>query len=92
MSNRFSSESRDPSYIDSAICPYRAALKTHERLPRQALLAPPAGKRPTGQPRTTWSDFISDHAWTHLGVEAAELSETAVDREVFRVHLGLLPQ
>jgi len=32
-----------------------------------------------------------DHAWTRLGVEPAELSEIAVDREVFRVFQGLLP-
>jgi len=30
-------------------------------------------------------------ACSHLGVEAAELSEIAVDREVFQVLLELLP-
>jgi len=36
-------------------------------------------------------DYISDLAWYRLGVEPPELSEIAVDREVFRVLLGLLP-
>ena len=35
--------------------------------------------------------FISDLAWSRLGLERAELSEIAVDREVFRTPLGLLP-
>jgi len=38
--------------------------------------------------RTRWRDYIL--AWTRLGVGLGELSEIAVDREVFRVHLGLL--
>jgi len=38
-----------------------------------------------------WSDYISDLAWSRLGVEPAELSEFAADREVFQVLLGLLP-
>jgi len=38
-----------------------------------------------------WCDYISDPAWSRLGVEPAELSEIAVDREVFQVPLGLLP-
>jgi len=40
---------------------------------------------------TRWSDNISDLAWSLLGVELAELSGIAVDLEVFRVLLGLLP-
>jgi len=42
--------------------------------------------------RTRWSVDISDLAWPRLGVETAGLSELAVDREVFRVFLGLLPR
>jgi len=38
-----------------------------------------------------WRDYISNPAWSRLGVEPAEISEIAVDREVFRVLLGLLP-
>jgi len=40
---------------------------------------------------TRWSDYISNLAWYHLGVEQAELPEIALDREVFRVLLVLLP-
>jgi len=49
-------------------------------------------KRPSwGRPRTSWRDYTSDFAWSVLGVEPAELSKIAVDREVFWVLLGLLP-
>ena len=37
------------------------------------------------------TDYTSDLAWSRLGVEPAERSEIAVDREVFQVVLGLLP-
>jgi len=40
------------------------------------------------RPRTWWNDYISDLAWSRLGVELAKLSEISVD--VFRVLLGLL--
>jgi len=36
-------------------------------------------------------DYISDPACSRHGVEPTELSEIAVDREEFRVLLGLLP-
>jgi len=58
----------------------------------QVLLAPPTGKRLRVRPRTRWSDYISDFSWSRLSVEPAELSEIAVDREVSRVLLGLLPR
>jgi len=58
---------------------------------RQVLLAKPTGKRPRCRPRTSWINYISDLAWSRLGVEQAELSEIAVDREVVQVLLGLLP-
>ena len=51
----------------------------YESLARQALLAKSTGKRPGGLPRSGWSDYISDLAWSCLGVELAELSEIAVD-------------
>jgi len=34
---------------------------------------------------------MSNPAWSRLGVEQAELSEIAVDREVYSVILALLP-
>jgi len=64
---------------------------SRERLARHVLLAKPTGKRPKGLPRPRWSDSITDLARCPLGVEPAELSEIAVDREGFRVLLGLLP-
>jgi len=55
---------------------------------RHVLLATLMGKRPRGRPRTKWSDYISELAWTSLGVESAKLSDIAVDREVFPVLLA----
>jgi len=54
-------------------------------------LAKPTEKRFRGHPRPRCSEYISDLAWSRLGVEPAELSEIFVDREVFQVLLGLLP-
>jgi len=62
-----------------------------ERLARQVLLATPMGKWPGDRPRTRWSDCISDRAWSHLGVEPAQLFDIAVDCEVSRDLIGLLP-
>jgi len=53
-------------------------------------LHPCTGKRARSRPTTRWSDYISDLAWFHLGMEPAELSEILVDREVLRVLLELL--
>jgi len=47
----------------------------------QVLLAIPTGKWPRVRPRTRWRDCISDLAWFRLGVEPAELSKIAVERE-----------
>ena len=69
MSNHFSSESRDPSYISSAMCPECSKKDWRGK----SCWLNPQGKRPRGRPRTTWSDYISDLAWSPLGVEPAEL-------------------
>ena len=53
------------------------------------LQSTPPVKRPRSRPR--WRDYISDLAWSRLGVEPAELCEIVVDREVFQALLGLLP-
>jgi len=47
-------------------------------------------KWPSVRPRTRWRDYISDLAWSRVGVEPTKLSEIVVDRKVFRVLLGLL--
>jgi len=36
-------------------------------------------------------DYVSDLAWSRLGVEPAEQCEIAVDRELLQVIQGLLP-
>jgi len=60
------------------------------RLVRQALLAKPTGKPSRCQPRPRLSTCISELAWSRLGVEPAELSEVAVEREVFQVLLWIM--
>jgi len=88
MSNHFS-ESRYPSYVSSPMCP--ECLRKEWRSTSFGLQSTLTGKRPRGCPMTRCSDYISDLAWSRFGVETAELSEIAVDREVLRVLLGLLP-
>ena len=61
-----------------------------KKMVRRVLLAMLTGKRPRIRPRTRWFDYISDLAWSRLGVVPAELSVIAENREVFRVLLGLL--
>jgi len=62
-----------------------------ERLERQPLLAIRYyGKNPRGRPRTRWSDYVSNLARSHHGVELAELFEIAETRELFRVLMGPL--
>jgi len=89
-----SCEIRKTLYIEPLLRIERSQLRLfshvarmqQERLARQVLLVKLTGKRPRGRPRTRCCDFVSD-----LGVEPTDLSEVAVDREVFRVLLGLLP-
>ena len=87
MSNHFFN-SRDPTYVNSAMCP--KCPKKEWRIKSFRLQSSTTGKRPKVCPRSRWRDYISDLARYRLDVEPAELSEIAVDREVFRVLLGLL--
>jgi len=89
MSTSHFSESRDPNYVSSAMCPECSRKEWWNK--SFGLQPTPTGKRPRGRPRTRWSDYISDFAWSCLGVEPEELSEISVDREIFRVLLGLHP-
>jgi len=77
-------ELREHNYVSSAI----------QNAPRKTGEASPAGetdgKRPRGRPKSRWSNCISELAWSRLGVEPAELSEIAVDREVFQALLWML--
>jgi len=63
----------------------------HERLAGPVHLAKLTGKRPRVLPVPRWNDYVSELAWSCLGVDLAGLSEISVDREVFQVLLGLLP-
>ena len=87
--SRHSSETRDPSYVSSAMWP--ECPRKDWRSKSFGLQSTPTGKRPRGGQRTRWSNCISDLAWYRLGVKPAELSEIAVDREVLCVLLMLLP-
>jgi len=64
----------------------------HERLAKQVQLAKPMEKRFRDHPRPRWSDYISDLARSRLCAEPVELSEIAVDREVFQALQRLLPR
>jgi len=86
MSSHFF-ESRGTSYMSSAMCP--ECLSKEWRSKSFGLQSTPTRKQPRGCPR--WRDYIFDLAWSGLDVDPAELCEIAVDREVFRVLLGLLP-
>ena len=64
----------------------------NERLVGQTLLAKPTGRQPRCRPSPRWSNCISHLAWSRLDVEPAELSEIAIDREVFQGLRMLPPQ
>ena len=83
------SESREPSYVSSAMCPECPAKDWRRK--SFWLQSTNTRDRPKVHPGTRWRDYISDLAWSCLGVEPVEVSEIAVDREIFGVLLGLLP-
>jgi len=62
-----------------------------KRLPKQALLAKVKGKRPVGQPRTRWQNYIEDLEWNRLGFQPSEMLEVVTDCDVWRLNLELLP-
>ena len=62
-----------------------------ERLLKHALLAKANGRRPVGQPRTRWTDYIEDLGWNRLGLHPSEMMKVMEDREVWRLNLELLP-
>jgi len=82
MSNHLSSEAAHPSCVDSAT--------PQESSAGQALLCIHTENRPRSRPGTSWSDNISDLAWSRLGVKPAEISDISVGRAVFRVLPGPL--
>ena len=62
-----------------------------ERIPKQVFLAKSNGKRPIGRPRTRWQDYIANLGWNRLGLHPTELDEVTMNRDVWRLLLGLLP-
>ena len=84
ISKQVSSQSRDSSHVGSAMCP------SCPRKDWQGKFCWQTGKRPRGCLRIRWSDYISDLAWSCLGLDPNELSEIPGDREIFRFLLGML--
>ena len=62
-----------------------------ERLAKQALLAKANGRRPVGQSRTRWTNYIEDLGWNRLGLHPSEMMDVMEDRKVWRLNLELLP-
>ena len=62
-----------------------------ERLPKQALLAKANGRRPVGQPRARWNNYIEDLGWNRSGFHPSEMMEVMEDHEVSRLNFELLP-
>ncbi|TWW67219.1 hypothetical protein D4764_02G0002600 [Takifugu flavidus] len=61
------------------------------RLPLEVFWTCPTGRRPRGQPRTRWRDYISRLAWERLGVPPEELMKLAGERAVWASLLRMLP-
>ena len=61
-----------------------------ERLPKQALLAKANGRRPVGQPRSRWTNYIEDLGLNRLGLYPSEMMDVIEDREVWWLNLELL--
>jgi len=57
-------------YVGSVMCPECPGKDW--RITSFGLQSTPTEKRPRVRPRTRWRDYISDLAWSRLGVEPAE--------------------
>ena len=68
-----------------------ASRMPQESLPKQALLAKANERRPVGQPRTRWTNYIEDLGWKCLGFHPSEMMDVIEDREVWRLNFELLP-
>ena len=53
-----------------------------ELLLKQTLYAEVIGKKPVGQPRTRWFDYIEDFGWNHLGLYLSRMQSVLVDQLV----------
>ena len=61
-----------------------------ERLSKQALLAKANGRRPVGQPRTRWTNYIENLGWNRFSLHPSKMMDVMEDREVWRFNLELL--
>ena len=75
----------------STLCrPYCMSRMPHERLARQ-VLAKPTRKQTRGCLRTSGSDYISDLAWSCVGVEPAEYLKLLLTVRNFESSWGCCP-
>ena len=64
---------------------------SHKQTAKPLMNALTSIKRPRGQPRTCWQNYIEDLAWSRLGIPPAKLPLVARDRDAWRSQLELLP-
>ena len=69
----------------------QARRMPQEKLPQQALLANPNGRRSVGRPRTRWTKYIEDFKWNRLGLHPSKMTEVMEDHKVWQPNLELLP-
>ena len=64
---------------------------SHKQRAKQLTDALLSGKRPRGQPRTRWRNYVEDLARSRLEIPPAKLPLVAGDRNAWRSQLELLP-
>ena len=64
---------------------------SHKQTAEQLMGALLSAKRPRGQPRTCWQNYVEDLAWSHLGVPPAKSLLVAGDQDAWRSQLELVP-
>ena len=68
-----------------------ATRMSHEQTAKQLMDAFPSGKRPIGQPRTRWRNYVEDLALSRCGIPPAKLMLVAGERDAWSSQLKLLP-
>ena len=61
-----------------------------EQTAKQLMDALPSDKRPKGQPRTRWRNYVEDLAWLRLEISPTKLPLVAGYRNAWRFQLKLL--
>ena len=57
---------------------------SHEQTAKQLMGALPSDKRPRGQTRTHWQNYVEDLAWSRLGIPPVKLLLVAGDQDAWR--------